>query len=116
MAKSFDTAAKTAELVPDVVVVEGRQYRVKRSGKALKRIIELNPADELNVAPTDNLDRLYKGLSFLLVDGDGNNPDPEQLEDELDFEVANILMEKLMPGGDEGNSPNASNQDPSTPT
>ena len=104
----YDATARAAELAPTKVTVEGVTYTVKRSGKALRQIIELTPENAEDLKPVENIELLYKSIAVLLVDEAGNHPDPEGLEDDLDFEVAQEMMEKFVPrarGGDEEENP-----------
>lgn len=115
--RTYSASDRAAQLVPIEVEIDGKSWRVKRTGKALKKIIELAPEENEEASPAENIDVLYTGLSFLLVDAEGNNPDPTALSDELDFEVAQELMEQFVPRRDEGNSEeNSSEKASSTPT
>jgi hypothetical protein len=100
----YSATDKAADRIPTKVEIGGKEFKVKRTGKALKKIINLTPDDESAEDPSVNVDTLYQGIGFLLVDQEGNNPDPEWLEDELDFEVAQDMMEMFLPRRAEGNS------------
>lgn len=112
--EKFSATERAGSLVPKNVEIGGYDFRVNRSGRALKNIIELQP-EELPEGeegdPTENIEILYKGLSFVLVNKDPGpyNPDEEGhpstdwLMEELDFEVAQELMEKFVPRRAEGN-------------
>lgn len=103
----FKTTDRAAELVPQIVEIDGKNYKVRRTGKALKKIIELAPSMESqDDDPTANIGVLYAGLAAVLIDPDtGSHPEPDFLEDTLDFEVAQELMDKFVPRRDEGNAP-----------
>lgn len=98
----FDAHSAAAERIPSEFAIGDQVFKVKRSGKALKQIIELAPDDEKAEDPAFNIDMMYQGISIVLVDGEGNHPDPDWLEEELDFQVAQDFMEQLLPRA-EGN-------------
>lgn len=106
--KAYDAGAKTAELVPTTFVVEEHTFDVKRSGKALRAIIGLtDPASADD--PDKNIELMYKGIALVLVDRtrdpEVSEPDEKEvwhpkvdwLEDNVDFEVAQDFMEKILP-------------------
>lgn len=101
---TFNAAEQTAARIPSEFTVSERTFKVKRSGKALKAIIELTPDDETAEDPLVNIDLMYQGISLVLVDDKGEHPDPEWLEGELDFQVAQDFMEQILPRGAEGNA------------
>lgn len=122
--KAYDAGQKTAELIPTDFVVGDKTFKVKRSGKALKKIVTLVPDDEQGEDPEKNIEMMYEGISLVLVDTQRDpetseedtdgvwHPKPGWLEDEIDFEVAQDFMEKILPQRAEGNSRPPS--DPST--
>lgn len=102
----FDAHSATAERIPGEFSIGDTVFKVKRSGKALKQIIELAPNDEMAEDPAFNIDMMYKGISLVLVDEKtGDHPDPEWLEEELDFQVAQDFMELLLPRAEGNDSP-----------
>jgi hypothetical protein len=101
---NFSASARAAELVPSEVEVGDRMFKVKRTGKALKAIIAMAPDDDAADDPNLNIEMLYAGIAQVLVDNEGNHPDTDFLEENLDFQVAQELMEKFLPRSEEGNS------------
>lgn len=99
----FDAGSAAAERIPTEFAISERVFKVKRSGKALKKIIELAPDDEKADDPAFNIDMMYEGISLVLVDEKGEHPDVDWLEDELDFQVAQDFMEQILPRA-EGNA------------
>lgn len=116
--QNMNAQEEAAKRIPSTLTVgEGpsaKVYKIKRSGKAVKEIMALVPDDEAADDPVQNLELLYAGLALLVVDDQGQNPDPAVLEEELDFEIAQDLMEKLLPRRAEGNVEPTS-AGPSTP-
>lgn len=107
---SFDASAETAKLIPSTMTIEDREFKVRRTGTALKNVMKLEPEGGLNDEDVDESVRiLYQGLSFLLVDpqrdpevseeGEDSNwhPTAQWLTDNLDFQVAMSLMNSLVP-------------------
>lgn len=116
-APQYDTGKRTADLIPADFVVGDKKFKVKRSGKALKRIVTLVPDDETGADPLVNIDLMYEGISLVLVDAERDpeisqedsdgvwHPKVDWLEEEVDFEVAQDFMERILPQrGAEGNS------------
>lgn len=113
--QSYDTGKKTADLIPTDFVVGSKTFKVKRSGKALKKIVTLVPDDETSQDPTLNIDLMYVGIALVLVDVERDpeiseedeggvwHPKTSWLQDEVDFEVAQDFMEKILPQRAEGN-------------
>lgn len=142
---TYDTAKRTAELIPTEVTVAGHTFGVKRSGKVLRQIIAMAPEDEFvqnddgsdktdadgEKVPKDddadsNIELLYQSLALLFVDPESGKtpklekliPPPAQQDDseeypetfaqwlewELDIDVAQELMGKLVPRRGEGNA------------
>jgi hypothetical protein len=114
--KAYDTGQKTADLIPTEFVVGEKTFKVKRSGKALKKIVTLVPDDESGEDPLKNIEMMYEGISLVLVDTQRDPETSEEdtdgvwhpkvgwLEEEVDFEVAKDFMEKILPQRAEGNS------------
>lgn len=125
--EKFSATDRAGSLVPKMVEIGGFDFKVNRSGRALKNIIELQPEETPEGEESDgteNIEILYKGLSYVLVNyeegpynADPNgHPAPDWLMDELDFEVAQELMEKFVPRRAEGNEDSpAEPKIPSTP-
>jgi hypothetical protein len=109
-------------------IEETKTFYVKRTGKALKQIIERSSAEQVKTREAlkrekdmsddersdfrtsqskENIDFLYHGLSLILVDPvTDQNVDAEWLDQHLDFDVAAVWMDMFVPntGGGEGNS------------
>jgi hypothetical protein len=66
----------------------------------------LAPDDDAADDPALNIDMMYQGISIVLVDDKGEHPDPDWLEEELDFQVAQDFMEQILPRA-EGNAAGA---------
>lgn len=107
---TFDASAETAKLIPTDITIEGKEFKIRRTGTALKNVMKLDPGEGFD---EDNVDEsvriLYQGLSYLLVDprndsevseeGEDRNwhPTADWLEGNLDFAVAMSLMNDLVP-------------------
>ena len=104
----FDVGARAKELLPESVVIGEHELTVRRSGDAMEKVMQLDTgAEDASDKEQASLavSVLYTSLSYLLVDRDGHNPDPEWLKQNIDFEVASDLLGELMPGSDDANPP-----------
>lgn len=109
--KTYDAASETAKLVPTTVTIEGKEFTVKRTGRALRRLMEIDPGDK-DTTPDEAVNILYSGVSIMLVDpardpdvseADDSgvwHPTSDWLEGNLDFKVAQDLMERFVPSSD----------------
>lgn len=109
--KTYDAASETAKLVPTTVTIEGKEFTVKRTGRALRRLMEIDPGNR-ETTPDEGVDILYSGVSIMLVDPARDpeisaadehgvwHPTTDWLEGNLDFKVAQDLMERFVPASD----------------
>ena len=133
--ETYNADEQTKTKLPSEIIIGGRKFLVKRTGKALKRIIEIETDSveyeiEQDEAGKDRIENdqpvwkrdekgeriekddpgasvslVYTQLSVVLVDPEKaedpdetkRHPDPDWLEEVLDFEIAGEMMEMFVP-------------------
>lgn len=124
----FDADAKAADRAAKVYKVGGKVYHPrKRTGRLMKELIQMAPepnpdAEKTTIPDPDDpsktivvnvttraeqlasIDLVYQQVAILLVDADGENPDWQELMDELDMTDAQDMIAPLM-AGSAGNAP-----------
>lgn len=105
----YDATARTKDLVPSEFEVDGKTFHVKRSGSAFKKLIALDTDGTKADDPTANIDLMYEGISFVLIDPERDpeiskeddkgvwRPKSEWLEENVDFDVAEEFMISILP-------------------
>lgn len=107
-AVAFDADARAKDRAKKGYRVAGIvYYPKKKTGRLVKEILELQgdtttPDTEeaeqrLTLAERlENIDNLYRQVAMLLADENGESPDPERLQDVLDFQDARDMIAPLM--------------------
>jgi len=107
--ETYNADEQTKTKLPSEIIIGGRKFLVKRTGKALKRIIEIETDSvEYEIEQDDpgaSVSLVYTQLSVVLVDPEKaedpdetkRHPDPDWLEEVLDFEIAGEMMEMFVP-------------------
>jgi hypothetical protein len=121
MKKEFNADLRMAEQTNRPIIINGKKlFPVRRTGAIAKAIAKLGAPPDLPEGSPESvaasMDYLYKSLSILIVDEDGNHPDPEELEDTLAWDIAQELMAFINPEMEEalGNAGGSQTSSPQT--
>lgn len=96
----FDADKKMAARQGFTVTLAGQKFtRAKLTGQRMREVLARDAEQKEDEDGTAGIGIVYRQVSLMIVDADGNAPDPEFLEAELDFDVAADLLEALSPKG-----------------